>query len=121
MAGYRRATMFLAIAAAAGGIPQTSAPLLAQTDPSKVEAASSQVTPWKPVGQSMGALLNQGYRIVSHSFGFDWQEARSMQFAATLLTSKEYSFILTNGKDTVICIISSPTPNNGQSRCRKLN
>lgn len=110
MIDLQRAVAHMAIILSAAVIAPPSSLLLAQTDPSKVETVSSQVTPWKPIGQSMGALLNQGYHIVSHAFGFEWGNVSSLEFAASVLEKPEYSFVLTNGKDTVICFVTGPSP-----------
>jgi len=72
-------------------------------------SAQEAQTRWAPIEQSMTALLNEGWRINSHT---NAQEAGQIN---------SFSFVLSKESKVVICMIDGPQPNKAISRCRALN
>lgn len=84
-----------------------------------VASAQDVRTQWTPTEKSLTALLNEGWRIISHS------EAHPVIAISSPTTNpaiqSTYSFLLMKENKVVICIIWDPKPNNATSRCRALN
>ena len=74
--------------------------------------AQSIGTQWVPIDKSMTTMLNEGWRIVSHSNA-------QTQYDISFVNS--FTFVLTRENKVAICLIDSPEPNNAESRCRALN
>lgn len=77
-----------------------------QSTPASAQEAPTQ---WAPIEQSMTALLNEGWRINSHT---------DAQMPAV---PSSFSFVLSKESKFVICIVAGPQPNKAISRCRALN
>jgi hypothetical protein len=72
-------------------------------------SAQEAPTRWAPIEQSMTTLLNEGWRINSHT---NAQEAGQFN---------SFSFVLSKESKVVICLVDNPQPNKAISRCRALN
>ena len=66
-------------------------------------SAQETRTQWAPIEKSLTMLLNEGWRVISHTYDIT------------------YTFLLVKENKFVVCNIVSPTPNNATSRCRALN
>lgn len=73
-----------------------------------VASAQDTRTQWTPIEKSMTALLNEGWRLISHSDTSDSYH-------------RAFSFVLSKENKLVICLIDKPEANNAASICRALN
>ena len=78
-----------------------------------IASAQGTLTQWTPVEKSLTTLLNEGWRIISHS------ESRAVDKHDNHFSA--YSFVLMKESKVVICIFDRPMPNSATSRCRGLN
>ena len=85
---------------------------------SSLASAQETRTEWAPLPKSLTVLLNEGWRIISHSNSK--AVTQSYQTQSNSLTEL-YSFVLAKENKVVICLIYDPQPNNAISRCRALN
>jgi hypothetical protein len=69
-------------------------------------SAQEARTQWAPIEKSLRALLNEGWRIISHSSSDN---------------NLAFSFVLMRESKVVICLFNVPKPNDAASRCRALN
>lgn len=76
---------------------------------SSIASAQDVRTEWAPIAKSLTVLLNEGWRITSHTHTED-------STSPTIFT-----FVLAKADKVVICLIAKPQPNNAASRCRALN
>jgi hypothetical protein len=74
-------------------------------------------TPWKVVDNSMGELLDSGWKIVSHS-GFSLVVSPGTLNASIRET---LSYILHKDGKYINCFINNPYPDRSASACRQLN
>lgn len=86
-----------------------------------VPTASAQEarTQWTPIEKPLTALLNEGWRIISHSEGHPVTSFNST--TTNLNVQSTYSFVLMRESKVAICLLWDPKPNNANSRCRALN
>jgi hypothetical protein len=78
-----------------------------------IASAQEARTQWTPIEKSLTALLNEGWRIISHSEG--------QPVIANASVRSTYSFVLMRESKVAICLIYEPEINNTNSRCRALN
>jgi hypothetical protein len=81
--------------------------------------ALSEPTKWEDAKTSMSALLDNGWRIIGHSFN---RVAANNTAVSSGFDEKVFTFILNNGSKYVICLSDNPKPPIANaSSCRKLN
>jgi hypothetical protein len=87
-----------------------------------VASAQEARTQWTPIEKSLTALLNEGWRVISHSGGPVVATVTSPD-AVVYTTQSTYSlsFVLMRESKVAICLVDGPEPNNANSRCRALN
>ncbi len=78
-----------------------------------IVSAQGTSTQWTPVERSMTALLNEGWRVISHS------QSQAVDSHDNIFTA--FSFVLMKESKVMICLFDRPTPDNATSRCRSLN
>jgi hypothetical protein len=88
-----------------------------------VASAQEARTQWTPIEKSLTALLNEGWRIISHSGGPVVATVTSTDAVIykTISTTYSLSFVLMRESKVAICLVDGPEPNNASSRCRALN
>jgi hypothetical protein len=74
-------------------------------------------TPWKVVSQSLGELLDSGWKIISHSSN----RVVIAPYTTGASDEEAYSYILYKNGKYISCSIRNPQPDNSYSRCRQLN
>jgi hypothetical protein len=81
------------------------------------ETPTNKKTPWKIIDQSLGELLDSGWKIISHS----GHRVVIAPYTNGASDEETYSYILQKNGKYVTCLIINPRPDNTYSRCRQLN
>jgi hypothetical protein len=74
-------------------------------------------TPWKIINQSLGELLDSGWKIISYSTN----RVVIAPYTNGASDEESYSYVLHKNGKYINCSIRDPRPDNSYSRCRQLN
>jgi hypothetical protein len=74
-------------------------------------------TPWRVVNQSLGELLDSGWKIISYSSN----RVVIAPYTNGAVDEERYSYILQKNGKFINCFVDSPRPDNAYSSCRQLN
>jgi hypothetical protein len=82
-----------------------------------IAATPTNKTPWKVVNQSLGELLDSGWKIISHSS----HRVVIAPYTTGASDEETYSYVLYKNGKYITCLIDNPRPDNTSSKCRQLN
>jgi hypothetical protein len=74
-------------------------------------------TPWRVIEQSLGELLDSGWKIVSHSSN----RVVIAPYTNGASDEETHSYILQKNGKYIHCLMKNPRPDNAYSGCRQLN
>jgi hypothetical protein len=75
-------------------------------------------TPWAVVNNSLAELLDSGWKVVSQS---TFRVAMPRTGGIGFIDDTSFVYTVSKNGKYITCILTNPTPNNGNSGCRLLN